>query len=134
MDFVVAEASAIQRQWLEYRCYFTGLHRNGRMIAMNTCIIVENMFWLECSWRKHHGVHRVKTYKEIVDLLMDEYDADEARTLEYDQMKTIGMNDTQFLHILKNLDVSCLDVLSLCLFRSEIPILASRYHALFSCG
>lgn len=71
------------------------------MIAMNTYIIVENMFWLECSWRKHHGVHRVKTYKEIVDLLMDEYDADEARTLEYDQMKTIGMNDMQFFNYLE---------------------------------
>ena len=95
-DFVVAEASALQRQWLEYRGYFTGLHRNGRMIATHTYIIVEKMFWIECSWRKHHGVHNVKSYKEIVDLLMDEYGADEAHTLEYDPIKTVGMNDTQF--------------------------------------
>lgn len=100
-DFVVAEATAIQRQWFEYRCYFTGLHRNGRMIATHTYIIVENQFWIECSWRKHHGVHHVKTYKEIVDLLMDEYGADESHTLEYDPLKTVGMNDTQFFAYLE---------------------------------
>lgn len=80
------------------------------MIATHTYIIVEKMFWIGCSWRKHHGVHNVKLYKEIVDLLVDEYDADEAHTCEYDPIKTVGMNDTQFLSTLKNLDVSCLDV------------------------
>lgn len=100
-DFVVSEASALQRQWLEYRCYFTGLHRNGRMIATHTYIIVEKMFWIGCSWRKHHGVHNVKLYKEIVDLLVDEYDADESHTLEYDPMKTVGMNDTQFFEYIE---------------------------------
>ena len=49
---------------------------------------------VECSWRKHPGVHQVKAYNEIVDLLMDEYDADEAHTFEYDPLKTVGMNDT----------------------------------------
>lgn len=48
------------------------------MIATYVYIIVENMFWIECSWLKRHGVHQVKAYNEIVDLLMDEYDADEA--------------------------------------------------------
>lgn len=100
-DFVVAEASALQRQWLEYRCYFTELRRHGSMIATYVYIIVENMFWIECSWLKRHGVHQVKAYNEIVDLLMDEYDADEAHTLEYDQLKTIGMNDTQFFAYLE---------------------------------
>lgn len=66
------------------------------MIATHTYIIVEKMFWIECSWRKHHGVHNVKSYKEIVDLLMDEYGADEAHTLEYGTLKTVGMDDTQF--------------------------------------
>ena len=80
------------------------------MIATYVYIIVENMFWIECSWLKRHGVHQVKAYNEIVDLLMDEYDADEAHTWEYKPLKTVGMNDTQFLSTLKNLDVACLDV------------------------
>ena len=43
----------------------------------------------------------MKTYKEIVSLLMDEYDADEAHTFEYDPIKTVGMNDTQFFEYIE---------------------------------
>lgn len=32
---------------------------------------------------------------------MDEYDADEAHTFEYDQLKTVGMNDTQFFEYIE---------------------------------
>ena len=71
------------------------------MIATYVYIIVENMFWIEFSGLKRHGVHQVKAYNEIVDLLMDEYDADEAHTCEYDPIKTVGMNDTQFFEYIE---------------------------------
>lgn len=102
-DFVGPIANDLDTLGIPYKCYFTGLHKDGEMIASHTYVITETSpkCWIECAWMDHSGVHECTSYKYVEDTLMNDYEADEAHTLTYDPFEVYGDTVQQFFDYLE---------------------------------
>jgi len=103
-DFMAPMAKAIDDAGYIYHCYFTGLHKDDRMIGTHTYIIVRDgsfRYWIECAWQKNKGVHLVFSYKDVERLLKSEYHADEVYTVAYNPFDVVGMTDNEFFDYLE---------------------------------
>lgn len=103
-DFVGPIANDLERIGVQCKCYFTGIHVNGEMIASHTYIISDTSprYWIECAWMIHRGVHRCTSYKCVESLLKREYNADEIYTLTYDPFEVYGKTTKQFFDYLED--------------------------------
>ena len=103
-DFVGPIANDLYKLGISYKCYFTGLHKDGEMIASHTYVITETSpkYWIECAWIPHSGLHKDVSYKYVENLLASEYDADEAHTLTYNPYKVYGYTVKQFFDYLED--------------------------------
>lgn len=101
-DFVVAIAKELNKYKTPWKCYFTILNKGGRTLATHTYIIVDDKYWVECSWQKHKGVFVVNSFRDIENLLLKKYVADDIHTIEYDPLETPGMSDEEFFNYLES--------------------------------
>lgn len=100
-DFVGPIAEELDHYDIPWKCYYTGIHKGNRTLATHTYIIADNKFWIECSWQKYKGTNIVSSYKDIEDLLLEEYRGDKAYTVEYDPRKTYGKSEKRFFDYLE---------------------------------
>lgn len=102
-DFVGPIANDLTAMNIPWKCYFTGLHKNDEMIASHTYIITDSAprYWIECAWFKHHGLHKVSSFKVVESLLQKDYSADEAHTLIYNPFDAYGKSVDQFFNYLE---------------------------------
>lgn len=108
-DFVIPIANDLDVKEVPYTCYFTGLHKNGNMIASHTYIVTDTSprYWIECSWMRNKGVHEVSSFKDVENALKSSYNADEVFTVSYVPRKTQGMNPEQFFNYLEDTGIEC---------------------------
>ncbi len=108
-DFVIPIANDLDANEVPYTCYFTGLHKNGNMIASHTYIVTDTSprYWIECSWMRNKGVHEVSSFKDVENALKSSYNADEVFTVSYVPRKTPGMSPEQFFNYLEDTGVEC---------------------------
>ena len=103
-DFMRGMSLALHKASFIHHCHFTGIYKDGKMIATHTYIIIRDgifKYWIECAWDKHKGVNLIFSYKDVERLLKDEYNADEAHTVIYSPTKTEGMTANAFFAYLE---------------------------------
>ena len=100
-DFVgPIKDSLIKYNIISY-CFFTSIHKAVAMIASHVYIIVPcTMQWIECAWQSFKGIHEVKSFSDIENLLKNEYNADEVHTTIYDPSRTYGLSTNEFFKYL----------------------------------
>ena len=101
-DFVGPIARELNKYDIPWKCYYTGIHKGYRTLATHTYIIVDGKYWIECSWQKYKGINNVGSFKDVEELLLEEYGGDKAYTVEYNPLATFGMTDSEFFDYLEN--------------------------------
>lgn len=95
-DFVVAIANELNKYDLSYKCYFSEVQKENKTIATHTYIIIDDTYWIECSWQKYKGIRMVDSFTDIENLLLRYYKCNEVHTVSYNPLKTVGKTDNQF--------------------------------------
>lgn len=77
-DFVNYQHDVFKRNGYsdESHMFITQINNDPNAIVTHTFSIVgigEKKYWVESAWSKHKGVHEVKSYKDVVNLLRNEY-------------------------------------------------------------
>lgn len=100
-DFVGPIAKELNKYDIPWKCYYTGIHKGSRTLATHTYIIADNNYWIECSWKKHKGINVVNSFRDVENLLLENYHGDKAYTVEYNPLDTFGMTDNEFFDYLE---------------------------------
>lgn len=99
-DFVVSLATDLLTEDIYCECYFSEVQKCNKTFGTHTYIIVDNKYWIECSWQKFKGIHIIESLKNIENLLLDYYNGDKIHTVRYDPIKSIGLTAEQFFEFL----------------------------------
>lgn len=100
-DFVGPIAEELDRYDIPWECYYTGIHKCDRTLATHTYIIADNKYWIECSWQKYKGLHVVDSFKDIENVLLEEYNGENVYSLKYNPLMTFGMSEEEFFEYLE---------------------------------
>ena len=99
-DFVVAIANELNKYDLSYKCYFSEVQKENKTIATHTYIIIDDTYWIECSWQKYKGIYIIDSFTDIEGLLLEFYNCDEVHTVIYNPLDTVGKTDKEFFSYL----------------------------------
>ena len=108
-DFVNYQHSVFKTRGLHDTSYFYMglLNDDPNDIVTHTFSIVDidgKKYWVESSWYKHQGVHTVKSFKDVVKYLNEDYDIKEFEVYEYnpDGLDNNLTNSEYFKLVTKN--------------------------------
>lgn len=66
-------------------------------IVTHTFSILEGNKWFESSWAKHQGIHKVRSYKDVIDVLKEEYKSKyDFEVYKYNPDGMTGISNSQF--------------------------------------
>lgn len=66
-------------------------------IVTHTFSILEGNKWFESSWAKHQGIHKVQSYKDVTDILNEEYNSKyDFEVYKYNPDGMTGISNSQF--------------------------------------
>lgn len=73
-DFIKPISSFLSANYIVSYSFFTGVYKNNKLIASHTYVIAyyeEKLYWIECAWQDHKGIHIVDSFSEIEELLKE---------------------------------------------------------------
>lgn len=99
-DFIKPISNFLSDNNMVSYSFFTGIYKNEMLIASHTFVIAsceEKLYWIECAWQDHKGIHVVDSFSEIEKLLKEFYNADEVHTSVYNPYKSVGLTANEFI-------------------------------------
>lgn len=104
-DFIKPISSFLSANNIVSYSFFTGIYKNEKLIASHTYVLAyyeEKLYWIECAWLDHKGIHIVSSFSEIEELLKEFYSADEVHTLLYNPYKSDGLTADEFINYIED--------------------------------
>ena len=104
-DFIKPISSFLSANYIVSYSFFTGVYKDNKLIASHTYVIAsceEKLYWIECAWQDHKGIHTIDSFSEIEELLKEFYDADEVHTSIYNPYKSDGLTANEFINYVED--------------------------------
>ena len=104
-DFIKPISSFLSANNIVSYSFFTGVYKNEKLVATHTYVIAsceEKLYWIECAWQYHKGIHIVESFSEIEELLKEFYNTDEVHTSLYNPYKSIGLTANEFINYVED--------------------------------
>ena len=104
-DFIKPISSFLSDNNIVSYSFFTGIYKNEKLVATHTYVIAsweEKLYWIECAWQDHKGIHVVNSFSKIEELLKEFYNADEVHTLLYNPYKSVGLTANEFINYVED--------------------------------
>ena len=105
LDFIKPISSFLSANNIVSYSFFTGVYKNEKLVTMHTYVIASyegKLYWIECAWQDHKGIHIVNSFSEIEKLLKEFYNANEVHTLLYNPYKSVGLTANEFINYVED--------------------------------
>lgn len=104
-DFIKPISNFLTTNNIVSYSFFTGIYKNKMLVASHTYVIAyceEKLYWIECAWQDHKGIHIVDSFSEIEELLKVIYNTDEVHTSLYNPYKSDGLTANEFIKYIED--------------------------------